>query len=225
MTQGDFAPLATNFGAAQGFNEVMGFLGQRFLAELHRLELISDPAVCLTTRFLQFSDLLMRRFKCIAYWLNQIFDSFFSFTEFVLRLFLLGLELLACKLQKSVAIGPQRAVRYVGKCLGQSGVCQFESGFALRLQSFLAFQVSLGRFDCGEELILAPPRDEPHDEDAQHNARGERWCADVEIYRVKRDGNHQDSRLTALIIIWESSSVSGAMMSAPHSRGSSPSVM
>jgi hypothetical protein len=57
--QRDFTPLAAHLRPAQCLNQILRFLGQRLLADLHGLKLVPDAAVCLAARFLEIGNLFV----------------------------------------------------------------------------------------------------------------------------------------------------------------------
>ena len=57
--QRDFPPLTAHFRTAQRFDEILRFLRQRFLAELHCFQLVPDTAVGLAARFFEIRNLFL----------------------------------------------------------------------------------------------------------------------------------------------------------------------
>ena len=100
----------------------------------------------------------------------------------------------------------------------------FECHLTLALQGLLILELAFCRVNSLEESFAPMPANKPDDQCADSEPDRERRRPDFEVNRVYGNGDHQGSRLTALRTICVSSSVSMAMMSAPHSRGSSSSV-
>ena len=84
--EGHLAPLAANLGAAQGVDQIAGFVAQVGLRAGHVFQMAVQGAIGLAALLFHAPDLLLGFFQRIADGLDQVLDGLFLLRQFRLRL-------------------------------------------------------------------------------------------------------------------------------------------
>ena len=103
-TQGNFTPAAANFRPPQRVHQIVCFLCQRFLIDLHRFKLGFDTAVGLAAGFLQGSDLCLRLLQRILDRFYEVLDRLFAISQLTLGALLVSTQVLLCQAQEVLAV-------------------------------------------------------------------------------------------------------------------------